>query len=75
MGKLIEYGEGGYDPTKPNNNIVSEIETPDQIVESDEMKQIPAGALTELSAALADPGVNSIAEIKSALSAFISSIE
>jgi hypothetical protein len=30
MGKLITYGIGGYDPTKPNNNIVEEIDLPDQ---------------------------------------------
>ena len=28
--KIITYGIGGYDPTKPNNNIVEEIEIPDQ---------------------------------------------
>jgi hypothetical protein len=28
--KLITYGIGGYDPTKPNNNIVEEIELPDE---------------------------------------------
>jgi len=27
--KLITYGIGGYDPTKPNNNIVEEIDIPD----------------------------------------------
>ena len=25
----ITYGLGGYDPTKPNNNIVEEIDIPD----------------------------------------------
>jgi hypothetical protein len=29
MSKLITYGLGGYDPTKPNNNIVEEIDIPD----------------------------------------------
>jgi hypothetical protein len=29
MGKQITYGIGGYDPTKPNNNIVEEIDIPD----------------------------------------------
>jgi hypothetical protein len=29
MAKLITYGIGGYDPTKPNNNIVEEIDIPD----------------------------------------------
>jgi hypothetical protein len=27
--KNITYGIGGYDPTKPNNNIVEEIDIPD----------------------------------------------
>ncbi len=30
MSKLITYGLGGYDETKPNNNIVEEIELPDE---------------------------------------------
>jgi hypothetical protein len=28
--RLITYGIGGYDPTKPNNNIVEEIDLPDE---------------------------------------------
>ncbi len=24
MGWIITYGEGGYDPSKPNNNIIEE---------------------------------------------------
>jgi hypothetical protein len=27
--KIITYGIGGYDETKPNNNIVEEIDIPD----------------------------------------------
>ena len=30
MVKKITYGLGGYDPTKPNNNIVEEIDLPDE---------------------------------------------
>jgi len=30
MGKLITYGLGGYDESKPNNNIVEEIDIPDE---------------------------------------------
>jgi hypothetical protein len=33
MAKLITYGIGGYDPTKPNNNIVEEIDLPNQETE------------------------------------------
>jgi hypothetical protein len=29
MAKIITYGLGGYDPTKPNNNIIEEIDIPD----------------------------------------------
>jgi hypothetical protein len=28
--KSVTYGLGGYDPTKPNNNIVEEIDLPDE---------------------------------------------
>ena len=28
--KQITYGLGGYDPTKPNNNIVEEIDIPEE---------------------------------------------
>jgi hypothetical protein len=27
--KSVTYGLGGYDPSKPNNNIVEEIDIPD----------------------------------------------
>lgn len=30
MPKIVTYGEGGYDPSKPNDNIVEIIETPDE---------------------------------------------
>jgi hypothetical protein len=30
MGKTITYGIGGYDESKPNNNIVEEIDVPDE---------------------------------------------
>jgi hypothetical protein len=30
MTKSITYGVGGYDPTKPNNNIVEEIDIPEE---------------------------------------------
>ena len=28
--KTITYGIGGYDESKPNNNIVEEIDTPEE---------------------------------------------
>jgi hypothetical protein len=27
--KMVTYGIGGYDPSKPNNNIVEELDIPD----------------------------------------------
>jgi hypothetical protein len=33
MSKLITYGLGGYDESKPNNNIVEEINIPDEETE------------------------------------------
>ena len=31
--KIITYGLGGYDESKPNNNIVEEIDLPDEETE------------------------------------------
>jgi len=33
MSKQVTYGLGGYDETKPNNNIVEEIDLPDMETE------------------------------------------
>lgn len=33
--KLVTYGIGGFDPSKPNNNIVEEIELPDETTVSE----------------------------------------
>jgi hypothetical protein len=33
MAQQITYGLGGYDPTKPNDNIVEIIEIPDEVEE------------------------------------------
>ena len=33
MTKPVTYGVGGYDESKPNNNIVEEIDTPDEETE------------------------------------------
>jgi len=30
MAKMVTYGLGGHDPSKPNNNIVEEIDLPDE---------------------------------------------
>ena len=31
--KMTTYGLGGHDPKKPNNNIIEEIDLPDEIVD------------------------------------------
>ena len=36
MGKTIIYGLGGYDPSKPNDNIVEIIDTPDEETQDEE---------------------------------------
>lgn len=33
INKRITYGLGGYDPLKPNNNVVEIIDTPEEITE------------------------------------------
>lgn len=35
MAKNITYGIGGYDPTKPNDNIIEIIEIDDEEVEAE----------------------------------------
>jgi hypothetical protein len=32
--KSVTYGLGGFDSTKPNNNVIEEIDTPDESDES-----------------------------------------
>lgn len=29
MGQKVTYGFGGYDPSKPNNNIIEVVDEPD----------------------------------------------
>lgn len=36
MGKTVTYGEGGYDPSKPNDNIVEIIDIPDEETQDEE---------------------------------------
>jgi hypothetical protein len=33
MMRTVTYGLGGYDPSKPNDNIVEIIDTPEEITE------------------------------------------
>lgn len=38
MGRSIVYGLGGYDESKPNNNIVEIIDTPDEVLDEEQSK-------------------------------------
>ena len=67
------YGEGGFDPNKPNNNIIEQYD--DGVDVPEETKQIPQSALDNLSNKLNDPAINSIAEIKDVLKDFIGEIK
>jgi hypothetical protein len=40
--KQITYGLGGFDPSKPNNNIIEEIEVLDEINEQELATLTPA---------------------------------
>jgi hypothetical protein len=31
--KYVTYGIGGFDPNKPNNNLIEEIDLPDEPIE------------------------------------------
>ena len=58
--KQITYGFGGYDPSKPNNNIVEEIDLPD----APQQPLPPAGALAAL---LAVEGVLTLTDAANAV--------
>jgi hypothetical protein len=51
--KSIAYGVGGFDPTKPNNNIVEEVElpdpepTPEEIARASAIEKLQTLGLTE----------------------------
>ena len=47
---ITTYGIGGYDPTKPNNNIIEqyEVEVPDPEPTENELLQAQIDALLEL---------------------------
>lgn len=73
MNRTIIYGEGGYDPSKPDNNVLESFESPDVQPEEilDTQVAITPAAITQLQNTLADPATNSIAKIKSALTEFL----
>lgn len=57
MAQVITYGLGGYDPSKPNNNIVEITEVPDEPVTdtqalADALSQLPQETLDALKQAL-----------------------
>lgn len=40
--KHITYGPGGYDPTKPNDNVISIEEVPDEEIEPSPEERLAA---------------------------------
>jgi hypothetical protein len=38
--RVTVYGAGGYDPTKPNDNIIEEYDVPDQVPDKISMRQM-----------------------------------
>jgi hypothetical protein len=45
--KLVTYGIGGFDPSKPNNNIVEEVDLPEAIEPTLEEKLASIGISTD----------------------------
>jgi hypothetical protein len=58
MSQTIVYGLGGYDPSKPNNNIVEAIELPDEPIAVDPVKEAAMEKLRKLG--LTDEEINAI---------------
>jgi hypothetical protein len=58
--KQITYGVGGFDPNKPNNNIVEEIDFPDP-------PQQPLPPVGALAALLAVEGVLTVTDAANAV--------
>ena len=64
--KVVTYGIGGYDPSKPNNNIVEEYEVEDFFEEpqtdvsalAETLSQLPPETLEALKQALGLGGQN-----------------
>jgi len=58
MSEIITYGLGGYDSTKPNNNIVEVVEVPDELEVVDPVKEAAMAKLRNLG--LTDEEINAI---------------
>jgi hypothetical protein len=58
--KMITYGLGGYDPTKPNNNIVEEVEQA-------EPTQLPLDPTSTLATLLAVTGTLTVTDAANAV--------
>jgi len=71
--RVIEYGLGGFDESKPNNNIIDEYDIEQSIddVAIPREVSIPISSIDTLQTALEDPATNSIAKIKTILTDFL----
>jgi hypothetical protein len=71
--RVIEYGLGGYDESKPNNNIIDEYDIEESIDDITIPREvlIPISSIDTLQSTLDDPATNSIAKIKTALTEFL----
>lgn len=70
---VTEYGPGGYDATKTNDNIVNEYDI--EPTEDAPEVTVSVNAIDTFLETLEDPATNSIAEIKTALKDFLNGLK
>lgn len=66
MAEIVTYGEGGYDPSKPNNNIVS-VETVPDLPAAD-----PAIDIAALKATVAK--ATTVPQLRGAMMAYLNAV-
>ena len=66
--RVVEYGAGGFDPSKPNNNIVvdEDVATPPEVANRDHMHDAARAALAANRAFVASTPTNAqtLAQVK-----------
>ena len=58
MNRIVTFGVGGYNPSKPNDNIVEVVEMPDEFIPQDSVKEAAMAKLRNLG--LTDEEINAI---------------